>query len=286
MVTELPEDLRAAEIRAAEKKALTIPNIQLTPKCQLTRFKLRPSSLTSALLVLAVATAAPEVRGASEHVQLYVAEAYMELHTGPGRGYPVFHVASREESFEILLRRTDWFQVRTSRGVEGWVSAEDISKAVTANGAAFNVTVPDRAGFEERTFEAGVQGGKFGGANLVSAFAGYSLLPQLSVEASVGQAFGRFSDLILGDVGLAYTLLPEWRLQPFFTIGGGLVHFQRRLGLPESDSGTDGDAYVGAGLRYYLTQRFFVRAEYKRREIFTSQNEEVDEWKAGFAFFY
>lgn len=281
MVTELAEDPRAAD-----KEALAIPNICLTPQCQLTRSKLRPSSLASALLVLAVAGTAPEVQAATEHVQLYVAEAYMELHTGPGRGYPVFHVASREERFEILLRRTGWFQVRTSRGVEGWVSAQDISKAVTAGGTAFNVTVPDRSGFETRTFEAGIQGGKFGGANLVSAFAGYSLLPQLSLEASVGQAFGRFSDLIIGDVGLAYTLLPQWRLQPFFTIGGGVVHFQRRLGLPESDSGTDGDVYVGAGLRYYLTQRFYVRAEYKRREIFTSQNEEIDEWKAGFAFFY
>jgi opacity protein-like surface antigen len=73
---------------------------------------------------------------------------------------------------------------------------------------------------------------------------------------------------------------------PFFTIGGGFVHFQRRFGLTDVNTGTKGDAYVGAGLRYYLTQRFFVRAEYKRREIFTTQNEDVDEWKAGFAFFY
>ena len=46
--------------------------------------------------------------------------------------------------------------------------------------------------------------------------------------------------------------------------------------------------YVGGGLRYYLTRRFFLRAEYKAHWIFTRRNanEEADEWKLGFAFFY
>lgn len=247
---------------------------------------LRPTAFASALLVLLTAAAAPEARAASQHVQLYVKEPYLELHTGPGRGYPVFQVAARDESFEILLHRTDWFRVRTARGVEGWASAVDLSKTVSADGTPFNVTVPGRSGFEDRSFEAGIMGGKFGGDNLVSAYAGYYLLPQLSAEVSVGQAFGRFNDTIIGDLGLSYTLLPEWRLQPFFTIGGGVAHFQSRPGVPQINTGTDGSAFVGLGVRYYLTQRFFVRAQYQKRELFTNQNEDVDEWQAGFAFFY
>ena len=51
---------------------------------------------------------------------------------------------------------------------------------------------------------------------------------------------------------------------------------------------TEQSAYVGGGLRYYLTRRFFLRAEYKAHYIFTKRNanEEADEWKLGFAFFY
>ena len=51
---------------------------------------------------------------------------------------------------------------------------------------------------------------------------------------------------------------------------------------------TDQTAYVGGGVRYYLTRRFFVRGEYKAHEIFTKRNanQQVDEWKLGFAFFF
>jgi hypothetical protein len=45
---------------------------------------------------------------------------------------------------------------------------------------------------------------------------------------------------------------------------------------------------VGLGLRMYLTKRILVRAEYSSYLTFTSRevNEELDEWKAGFAFFF
>jgi hypothetical protein len=41
-------------------------------------------------------------------------------------------------------------------------------------------------------------------------------------------------------------------------------------------------------VRYYLTRRFFLRAEYKSHVVFTklNSNEVVDEWKLGFAFFF
>ena len=41
--------------------------------------------------------------------------------TGPGRGYPVFFVAARDEWVEIELRHTDWYKVRTAGGKLGWV---------------------------------------------------------------------------------------------------------------------------------------------------------------------
>ena len=68
---------------------------------------------------------APAVSAAREYLQLLVAQPYLELHTGPGRGYPVFHAVPRDESVDVLFRRTDWFKVRTERGVEGWASQAD-----------------------------------------------------------------------------------------------------------------------------------------------------------------
>jgi len=70
--------------------------------------------------MLLVLLAAPAVGAAREYLQVFVAQPYLELHTGPGPGYPVFNVVPREERVDVLYRRTDWFKVRTERGVEGW----------------------------------------------------------------------------------------------------------------------------------------------------------------------
>ena len=54
--------------------------------------------------------------------QVQVSAPYIELHTGPGSGYPVDYVVERGEWVSILKRRTDWFKTRTRSGKEGWVS--------------------------------------------------------------------------------------------------------------------------------------------------------------------
>ena len=36
-----------------------------------------------------------------EYYRVIVDEAYLELHTGPGRGYPVFHVVDRGMEVEV-----------------------------------------------------------------------------------------------------------------------------------------------------------------------------------------
>ena len=71
-------------------------------------------------------------------------------------------------------------------------------------------------------------------------------------------------------------------------LGTGLVHVAPKATLVQPTERTDQTAYVGGGVRFYLTRRFFLRAEYKSHVVFTKRNanEEVDEWKLGFAFFF
>ena len=45
-------------------------------------------------------------QSASGPVYLEVAEPYIEMHTGPGRGYPVFNVVEQGETIEI---RFSWW---------------------------------------------------------------------------------------------------------------------------------------------------------------------------------
>ena len=45
-------------------------------------------------------------------VQVVVQDPYIDLHTGPGRGFPVTQVVDRGATIELLRQRTDWIKVR------------------------------------------------------------------------------------------------------------------------------------------------------------------------------
>lgn len=55
-----------------------------------------------------------------------IEDAYIEMHTGMGRAYPVFYVAERGEWVQVLVHRTQWFKVRTRRLKEGWVHEREL----------------------------------------------------------------------------------------------------------------------------------------------------------------
>ena len=230
----------------------------------------------------------PTVGAAREYLQLFVTAPYLELHTGPGRGYPVFHAVPRDGSVDVLFRRTDWFKVRTERGVEGWASQADMLQTVLANGTPFQFELGNRAGFTAHRNEMGLFAGAYGGASLVSAYYSLSFNSQLALEGALGQFFGRYSNGVSGDLGLTHVIAPEARASPFLMLGVGEVHTEPKATLVQATNRTESMAYVGGGVRYYLGRRFFLRGEFKAHWIFTrrNRNEEADEWKMGFAFFF
>jgi hypothetical protein len=243
-------------------------------------------SVRRLLLLLLFAT--PGLCGAREYLQVFVVAPYLELHTGPGRGYPVFNVVARDASVDVLAHYTEWFKVRSDRDVVGWVSEIDMLRTVLADGSAFTFERGDRAGFTSHRFETGMFAGEYAGATLISAYSSLAFNSQLALEVSVGQFLGKSSNGVSADVGLTHLFVPEWRFSPFVMLGTGIVHTEPKATLVQSLNRTEQTAYVGGGIRYYLTRRFFVRAEYKNHIVFTklNSNEVVDEWKLGFAFFY
>ena len=252
-------------------------------------------SAPAALLLILAALTAPAVcsahlfsRHAGRYVQVFVKTPYLELHTGPGRGYPVFNVVPRGESVTVLFRRTEWLKVRTRRGVEGWASEEDMLKTMLADGEPLPLRVGNRAGYTSHHFEAGAFAGVYGGANLVSAYTSLSLNSQLALEAAIGQFLGRYSNGVTADIGLTHVPMPQWRLSPFLMLGIGVLHVEPKATLVQPSNRTEQTAYVGGGLRYYIGRSFFLRAEYKTHVVITSQNRNQveDEWKLGFAVFF
>jgi len=226
--------------------------------------------------------------GKSRHYEAVVADPFIELHTGPGRGYPVFHVVDRGERIEVLKRRTDWFKVRTDRGLEGWASLEQLARTLGPSGAVTRIDDPSAADYAARRWEAGLQLGELDGASVISVHGSYLFTKNLSVELSAADFSGDFSDGWMVNASLVHQPFPAWRISPFAALGTGIIRIEPQATLVQSEDRTDQVAHVGLGLRAYLTRRFLLRAEYTSYLVFTSRddNEELDEWKAGFAFFF
>lgn len=223
-----------------------------------------------------------------EYVQVVIDDPYIELHSGPGRGYPVFYIAERGEQIEVIKRRTEWFRVRIERGEEGWVHLEQLQRTFDLEGEAFDVPGLSLGDFAGRRWEVGALYGDFGGANVISAYGAFGLTENLSLELGLSQALGRFSDSQMFNFNVLHLMFPDKRASPFFTLGAGAIRTQPKATLVDTLDRRDSLAHAGFGVRTYLTRRFVFRAEYKTYVIFTSRddNEEIREWKAGFSFFF
>ncbi|HKU13339.1 MAG TPA: SH3 domain-containing protein [Steroidobacteraceae bacterium] len=252
----------------------------------------RPHALFGPLLTLLIVltgVAAPFAAARAAGHKILIADPYIELHTGPGRGYPVFHVVERGREVTIVKRRTDWFQLRTDRGVEGWATREQMIATLEPTGEPLDLQEPARENYMSRRWQAGVMAGDFGGASLVSMFGGYAFSDNLSIELTLNHILGEFSNGYSATLGLMHVFVPEWRISPYFTLGTGIIYTEPKSTLVQSVDRDDQIGYVGGGLQFYLTRRFMLRTEYRNNVIFTSRddNEEVDEWKyLGFAFFF
>ena len=225
---------------------------------------------------------------ADDYRSVTVADPYLEMHTGPGRGYPIFHVVDRGDAVDVISQKTDWYKVRTDKNVEGWVAGSQMEQTPQSDGSTVRFAELGLEDFTNAKWETGVLAGDFGGANIISLYGSYSLNPNISVELWGSQILGNFSNGWMGSVNIVHEAFPDWRVSPFFTLGAGAIRTEPKSTIIQGEDRTDQIGHVGAGFRVYATRRFLLRAEYKSYVVFTSrdENEEVEEWKVGFAFFF
>ena len=243
------------------------------------------------LLCLAVIFWAPVTSAKRYEPLVVVSDPYIELHTGPGRGFPIFYVVEKGEQIQLVKRKTDWIKIRTlksNRIKEGWVRVSDMNSTLDLDGEPI---VVEEQGFEQfvsRRWEMGFLGGDLEGAATLTAYGSFHLTPRISAQVSATQILGNFSDGYMGTVNLTLSPFPEWRVSPFFTLGTGIIHTKPQTTVVQAEDRTDEIVHVGVGANLYLTRRFVLRVEYKRHTILTSRddNEEIDEWKTGFSIFF
>lgn len=217
-----------------------------------------------------------------------VSDAYIDLHTGPGRGYPVLQSVERGGVLEVMKRRTDWFLVRTERGDEGWVHRTQLIRTVDSSGQPVTIANFGREAFSKRTVEVGLMAGRFEGANAVGVHADFFMTPSFAIEGSYTEALGNISDNQHATFGVQHYFKPEWRVSPYVGVGVGSLSVTPNAALAASEDRRDATRYAQAGIAVHVKERFMFRLDYRHNNILTNRdnNEEIDEWKAGFAVFY
>ncbi len=240
------------------------------------------------IAILALWLAVAAAWAGEERAKAEVVEPYLELHTGPGSGYPVAQVVEQGAVIEILKRRTDWFKIRTSEGKEGWAARTEIEKTVTAAGVPTSFRDMLLDDYLSRRFEMGAGGGEFENDPLLLGRFGYRFAEQLTAEFTFGETTGDFSTSRIYYLGLRSEPFADRRYSPFFSIGLGRFENTPRATLVENIV-TKGDlANAALGVNVYITRRFLFRADFRRHIVYITENrtDEYDELSAGFSFFF
>lgn len=225
---------------------------------------------------------------AEEIQSVQVADPFLELHTGPGAGYPITQVIERGEEVGIIKRRTDWFLVRSPHGNEGWAYRDQLEQTLQLTGAPVVFPQADLIGYQAHTWEAGIMAGDFDGATVYNLFGSWGFSRHLAAELNFAQILGNTSDGWYATVNVTHTFVPEWRVSPFFSLGGGIIEISPKSALAQTTDRSDEVAVVGLGLKAYAARRFILRLQYNSYVVLSDRNdnEDVDEWKAGFAVFF
>ena len=227
-------------------------------------------------------------RTADIRASVQVVEAFVEWHSGPAEGYPVFHISERGEWLNLHYRKTDWMKVSDKAGREGFIKIADLLLMKDGTGEKVDIVEPKFDDFNTRRWEAGLMSGEFENAAVNAAYLGYWMTEHLSLELWGSQVLGDASEIQIFNLNILHQPFPQWRLSPFFTLGVGHLFIDPKATLASQESSDEETMNAGFGLRYYVSNRYFVRMEVKDYKVFTNRetNEDATEWKIGLSVFF
>lgn len=216
-----------------------------------------------------------------------VADPYIELRTGPGRGYPIRYVVVRGGLIGIKKRKTNWFKVRTSKGEWGWVVRDQLERTLAPDGSVVSFTDPMLRDIYKPHWEGGVFTGTLDGTSANGFYLGRGFTENIAIELTGLESLGNVQNQIVTWSVVHYPF-PSWRYTPYLTLGTGFIKTDSKAVQLQLEDEKDDVIYAGGGVRIYLTRRFFARVEYRNYVKLQNENEneELDEWKAGFNVYF
>lgn len=237
------------------------------------------------LLPVCAMTAA---RAGESHLRVQVTDPYIELHSGPGRGFPVFYVAERGEWIAILKRKTDWFKVHLVSGKEGWVNRAQLENTLTEAGSRTTFRDVVLTDYLSRRLEAGFAWGQFEKEPVLTMRIGFGITPNFFAELSTSQVTAAFSSSSLMQLNLLALPFTDRRVSPFFTLGVGRYRETPKATLVNAPDISATAANAGLGVRVYLTRNFLVRGDFREYVVPINDNrvDKFREWTIGLGVFF
>ena len=225
-------------------------------------------------------------------LRLQVIDPYADVHSGPGRGYPVLHAIEEGEYIDVLTRRPGWYEVRTQNGRVGWVTTDKISRTIQVSGEPADLPTVSFGDYLKNTWRVGYSAGVFSSGELESsdfwsASVGYRAISWLGVESEYGKVYG---EDIRGDyygVNVLVEPISKWRLSPFLLLGLGNIKIDSQPKLvPLNLQSSDYQNY-GIGTNFYLGRNFLIKLEYRSYIVSTDDDDAgLGAWRLGFNTFF
>lgn len=199
-------------------------------------------------------------------VRVKVADPFIELHSGPSAGFPVYDVVERGETIEILRRQTGWFEIRATKNRQGWVKKDQLEATLAA--AGIQPTRRDRVvdKYLDRKLRFDAAAGVFEDEAIVTIRGGYRTGNHVTVEVSVSNVSGIFADSTLLQANVLIDLQVLNSIRPYFLLGTGYF-----TNVPSEQVSTGNvitternDEFLatfGVGVQYFFTERFLFRAD-------------------------
>lgn len=222
-------------------------------------------------------------------VKLIVMDTFLEIHSGPGRGYPVIHTMEQDEPINVLRRRGSWYQVSNKHNKQGWIQQEKLARTIAPSGLPAALPETQHGDYLAQQGRIGFALGQQGDAETATLMAGFRLFSFMGAELEFGQIFGDSIDGISYGANVLIEPIKSWSFTPFIITGFGKQNWKQKekQNVGNRNEFHSDHTFYGAGINYYIGYNFVVRGEYREVSLTGSNDTSRNSaWRIGFSSFF
>lgn len=244
------------------------------------------------LVILSSGTFTTDLKAEEQQLRLEVIDPFIELHTGPGKGYPIFYTIEQGEQIAVITRRTGWYEIKAQNGRIGWAKASQVARTLLPTGEPVDLPTISYGDYLKNSWRVGFNLGQFSsgeleGADIFGYSLGYRPLSLLGVEIESGNFYETEVKGNYQSLNILVEPFSEWKLSPVLMIGGGSMEIESQPELTPLSFEKENFSRVGLGVNYYIGRNFVLQAGFQNLKVSTDNNDErLKRWNLGFNAFF